>query len=120
MAASGHGIVPNGGLRAVKTRKRPRLMSKARAAQMREYVNAKKEFLAKHKKCAIWPYKRATDVHHARGRRGKLLLDQRLLDSRKSRGSFVGPQEHQDGAYDELARHPIDRAGRRMEQTVSD
>lgn len=77
MVAAGHDRAPNGGLRAVKTRKRPRLMSKSRAAQMREYAKLKKEFLAKHKKCAIWPHKKATDLHHSKGRRGKLLLDQR-------------------------------------------
>lgn len=41
------------------------------------YARAKREFLSRWMKCAVFPWKGATDIHHQRGRLSKLLMDQR-------------------------------------------
>lgn len=43
----------------------------------RQYIKAKRRFLAG-KRCAVWPWKKAVDVHHVRGRAGNLLTDERF------------------------------------------
>jgi 5-methylcytosine-specific restriction endonuclease McrA len=47
-------------------------MSKARYARMKEYGKLRKEYLAKNRLCQKCG-KKATDVHHLRGRTGRLL-----------------------------------------------
>lgn len=57
-----------------KTKPRYRIpaISKARYARMKEYGKLRKEFLATNKLCARCG-KKATDIHHTRGRVGRLL-----------------------------------------------
>lgn len=50
-------------------------MSKARYARMKEYGKLRKEYLNKNRFCAKCG-KKATDVHHSRGRTGRLLCMQ--------------------------------------------
>src|SRR4051812_11015569 len=54
-----------------------KIRTKDRAADEREYLKQNKIFLEKNTRCAVFPQLRATQVHHKKGRRGKLLLDQR-------------------------------------------
>lgn len=42
----------------------------------KEYIKLKRAFLAG-KRCAVFPFLKATEVHHIRGRLGPLLTDQR-------------------------------------------
>jgi hypothetical protein len=42
-----------------------------------EYTIVRAEFLSEHKWCAVYSYRRATEVHHIRGRTGPLLTDKR-------------------------------------------
>jgi hypothetical protein len=61
------------------TRKRPvRKMSKAMAAKLREYRLQKLAYLVaarcRHVLCPVFPEQPVVDVHHTRGRSGRLLL----------------------------------------------
>tara|TARA_Y100001963_G_C6416065_1_gene280623 strand:- start:180 stop:473 length:294 start_codon:yes stop_codon:yes gene_type:complete len=38
------------------------------------YSRKKKKFLKENPNCAVFPYKLAVDIHHTRGRAGKLFL----------------------------------------------
>lgn len=58
----------------MKPRKPIAPMSAKRRAEMKIYSKLRKEFLAANPKCAVFPSKQATDVHHLRGRAGKLYL----------------------------------------------
>lgn len=53
--------------------------SKSMINKMNEYGKLKKEFLSKpeNKYCPVFPNKTATQIHHKKGRIGKLLLDTR-------------------------------------------
>ena len=42
----------------------------------KEYIKLKRAFLAD-KQCSVYPWFKATEVHHIRGRLGPLLTDQR-------------------------------------------
>jgi len=55
-----------------------RARSKLRSGQMRIYLHRRLVFLALHPRCVVFPSKPATDIHHARGRAGTLLLDERF------------------------------------------
>jgi hypothetical protein len=46
-----------------------------RAAEEREYSRERKKFLEENPRCAVYPYRQATEIHHKKGRIGKLLLD---------------------------------------------
>lgn len=48
-------------------------VSDKRAVQMREYTKLRKGFLTKYIRCVVYPTKSSTQIHHARGREGKLL-----------------------------------------------
>jgi hypothetical protein len=48
-------------------------MSKVRHARMKEYLKARKKFLAVNRKCKRCG-KPSTEIHHSRGRIGRLLL----------------------------------------------
>lgn len=52
---------------------------------MAEYAKLKKEFI-QDKTCPIYPHLPVTDIHHKKGREGKLLLDTKfwLAVSRKA------------------------------------
>ena len=41
---------------------------------MKIYKKLRKKFLEENPKCAAYPNRKATDVHHTRGRAGKLFL----------------------------------------------
>jgi hypothetical protein len=56
-----------------KPRYRIPAMSKVRHARMKEYFKARSKFLSVNKKC-VRCGKPATEIHHTRGRVGKLLL----------------------------------------------
>ena len=43
-----------------------------------EYMKLRNEFLAKHRRCAVFPALFATEIHHAFGRSGSLLLETKL------------------------------------------
>src|SRR5688500_5357244 len=45
----------------------------------KEYEKVKREFLRKHKACQVCCESPATDLHHKRGRNGKLLTDIRYF-----------------------------------------
>jgi hypothetical protein len=49
-------------------------LSPKRAAEMDIYLKEAKEFI-KGKQCAVYPELKAVEVHHRKGRLGKLLLD---------------------------------------------
>jgi hypothetical protein len=71
--------------------KRIRFATPSRAKQLREYAKRAKAFLAAHPYCAVFNFARevfyetegyfppnmASEIHHFRGRRNKLLLDER-------------------------------------------
>ena len=44
---------------------------------MVKYRELRKKFLEDNPKCAVYPNKEATDVHHTRGRAGRLFLSVR-------------------------------------------
>lgn len=54
-----------------------RRISNSRARQLKEYSKLKRAFLKQHPYCAVFPARRASDIHHIRGRTGRLLLDTR-------------------------------------------
>lgn len=41
------------------------------------YAEARRVFLQKNPRCAVYPTQRATEIHHMAGRTGKLLMDQK-------------------------------------------
>lgn len=55
-----------------------RRRSKQLESQMRLYRERVVLFLMRNRRCAVFPSKRATQVHHVRGRQGSLLLDERF------------------------------------------
>jgi hypothetical protein len=62
-----------------KQKKKIKFRSSKRAAEERQYAKDRIEFLSRPENqwCAVYPWLPATQVHHKRGRLGKLLLDQR-------------------------------------------
>lgn len=62
-----------------KPRKPLRRVSSRRRKLQAAYAKLRKEFLAKHPKCAVLPYLPATEIHHSRGRNATLLLDTRFF-----------------------------------------
>ena len=45
---------------------------------MKIYAEKRKAFLKDNPKCAVYPQKKATEIHHKKGRIGKLYLDDRF------------------------------------------
>ena len=84
----------------MKTTRKPIRRRSARMAKlMREYLVRKAQFFAKHPKCAIYPFLEATQIHHRKGRLGKLLLDEQYWMAVSQEGhSFI--QDHPALAYD--------------------
>lgn len=68
------GLKPNGKARQKQQPKRVRLVSKGRAKQLAVYRRLRKAFFATNPACALCGAP-ATDVHHMKGRSGKLLLN---------------------------------------------
>ncbi len=68
--------------------------SDKRAKQEREYIKLNKEFLEVNMWCAVYPFLRATQVHHKKGRIGKLLTDVRYF------------LQVSDEGHDEINRRP--------------
>lgn len=66
-----------------KGRKQPntpiKKVSDKRAIQNKEYLRLRKQFLKENPNCAVYPYLKATDVHHKKGRIGNLLTDTRYF-----------------------------------------
>lgn len=63
-----------------KPRKRIKPMSEKRAAQNKEYLKLRTEFLKKNRFCAVFNgLILATEVHHMKGKIGKLLTDTRFF-----------------------------------------
>lgn len=58
-------------------RKKLRSASIKRAAELREYSKLRKEFLSQNQYCAVRFPEQATQVHHSRGKLGRLLNDMR-------------------------------------------
>src|SRR6516164_948396 len=60
-------------------RKPLRRVSQKRQAQLKVYAKRKKVFLEEHPFCFVcWKHKEEMDLHHLRGRAGKLFLDERF------------------------------------------
>ena len=57
----------------MKTRKPIRPVSKALAKRKRQYSPIRAKWLAINSRCAVFPNRRATEIHHTRGRIGRLL-----------------------------------------------
>lgn len=57
--------------------KRIKPVSESRKWQNKEYSRERKAFLAEYPRCAVYPGMKATQIHHMKGREGKLLLDKR-------------------------------------------
>ncbi len=57
------------------TRPKIRPRSKKRAQQELDYKKVRKEFLEDNKKCRVCAYRPADQVHHRKGRIGKLLTN---------------------------------------------
>lgn len=59
--------------------KKIRYYSKTRAAEYRQYAIDRKAYFEKPENyyCQMYPHLQATTIHHAKGKIGKLLLDQR-------------------------------------------
>ncbi len=58
-----------------------RRQSKKRSVEAKVYAKRKKVFLAKNEFCDVckqWTYPGDRDLHHVRGRAGKLFLDERF------------------------------------------
>lgn len=51
-------------------------ISAKRREQMKIYAQKRKAFLKANPKCAVFPSRKATDVHHMRGRAGALYLSE--------------------------------------------
>lgn len=62
----------------MKLRKPIRKVSVERSKRLREYAKRRVWFLAKHPKCAVFPDRRSNEIHHTRGRIGRLLNDERF------------------------------------------
>jgi len=72
------GLKPNGWTTEKSKRpSRSRSASPARARQLRQYAIQRVRFLKRNPRCAVYPRKRATQIHHQRGRMAGLLLDER-------------------------------------------
>lgn len=88
-----------------RSRSRIRAVSTSRAKELRQYSKLAQQFKLDHPKCGCCdvihfrPARKTTDVHHSRGRRGKLLLDQRYWI-----GVCGGPQ----GCHGWIHAHPAE------------
>jgi len=58
-------------------RKKLRPRSVKRSKEEGEYYRIGRAFLAENSRCAVYPNMAATQVHHSRGRAGRLLTDRR-------------------------------------------
>tara|TARA_R100000808_G_scaffold2522_1_gene9916 strand:+ start:4729 stop:5070 length:342 start_codon:yes stop_codon:yes gene_type:complete len=58
----------------MKRRKPVNKVSAKRRAELKIYRKLRKQFLDENPKCAVYPNKKATDIHHVRGRAGRLYL----------------------------------------------
>lgn len=63
----------------MKRRTRPNRIGNGRRAALRRYAAARAAFLARPENhwCRVFLGRRATEVHHTRGRAGRFLLDER-------------------------------------------
>lgn len=52
-----------------------KLVSDKRRAQLKEYATERKSYLAAKPSCQVCHKRRAAEIHHTRGREGKLLLE---------------------------------------------
>jgi hypothetical protein len=66
---------PNQMPKKSERRKRISPISKSQRAKLLIYSRQRIAFLREHKRCAVFPNLRATEIHHQRGRAGSLLLD---------------------------------------------
>lgn len=60
-----------------KPSKNLKKVSTKRLKQNQEYTKLRKEFLSQHTRCAVYPNLQANQIHHSRGRIGRLLCDMR-------------------------------------------
>jgi hypothetical protein len=58
-----------------RTRLKP--IADKKKAIRKEYAAMAASFILKYAKCVVYPNRRATDVHHTRGRLGALLVDKK-------------------------------------------
>jgi hypothetical protein len=58
----------------MKPRKPVNPISAKRRREMKEYAKLRKTFLKDNPQCAVFANQKSTDVHHLRGRAGKLYL----------------------------------------------
>ena len=75
LAAAGR--KPSFGPGRVRERRGLRQVGQSRSHLLRMYAERRRLFLAEHCWCDVCCRGRASEVHHARGRAGKLLLDTR-------------------------------------------
>lgn len=54
-------------------------LSKKRQAENKIYLTIREKFLQENPQCAVYPSEKATQVHHKKGRIGKLLTDVRYF-----------------------------------------
>lgn len=66
-------------LRIDKKPKKLRNETEKRGKQNREYLRKRKQFLLQNEYCAVFPWLRATELHHRAGRIGGLLTDERYF-----------------------------------------
>lgn len=76
LAKQGRSRMPNGGLKTAPERKPIARRTKARASEDRIYLRRRRAFLNKHRRCAVFNFP-SNQVHHSRGRDGRLLLEER-------------------------------------------
>lgn len=74
-------------------------VSKKRAGENAEYLKLKAQFLKDNPRCAVYPTKASTDVHHRRGRIGALLTDTRYFLA-VSMAGHRWIEEHPQEAYE--------------------
>lgn len=73
-----------------------RRVSKQRAKDMKTYSQLRKQFLAAHPFCAVYPSKRSTDVHHMAKRGINYLKTETWLAVSRDGHRFI--HEHPDRA----------------------
>lgn len=64
----------------IQRRRAPARISARQQARLRAYARARAAYLSRpeNRQCRVFPNRRATEIHHARGRAGRLLLDERF------------------------------------------
>lgn len=79
--------------------------SEKRIDEEKIYMEKRKKFLEENPKCAVYPSLKSTEVHHKRGRRGTLYLDEKHWLAVSKKGHNEITTKHQwalDNGFSEL------------------